>query len=118
MRLSAVWLGVAVLVLGNVADWLGWIGWGPEQQVSDQRYWVLASAAGFWIAVSTLITLVVDSWYVLRGQPVPTSPDLDRSGPFRGIGNWVRKTAVRHHALLGVGGLVLGAVVGHLFWKP
>jgi len=27
-RLGTIWLGVAVFIAGNVADWQGWINWG------------------------------------------------------------------------------------------
>ena len=119
VRLGTVWIGLAVLVGGNVADWFGWIGWGPEQTDPAQRYWVLASACGFWIAAASLLTLVVDSWFQLRKQPsTPTYRELPGGGPLRRFANSVRALAEKYHALIGAGGLVGGAVLGHFIWKP
>lgn len=118
-RLIVVWLGAAVFISGNTADWLGWINWGPQQQNPDQRYWVLASACGFWIAASTLLILIADSWLAFRQRSAPpTYHDLKGGGPLRSRANWVREKAETYHALFGAGGLVLGALVGHLIWRP
>ena len=118
-RLAAIWLGAAVFVAGNVADWFGWIDWGPAQQNPDSRYWVLASACGFWIAVSTLVILVADSWTAFRQLgDLATYRNLKGEGPVRKRTNWIREKAERYHALLGAGGLVVGAIVGHLAWRP
>lgn len=118
VRLGTIWIGLVVFVAGNVADWFGWISWGPEQTDPGQRYWVLASALGFWIAASTLLTLVVDSVILLSLGSVPSYRELTRGGPIQRFTNRIREQAERYHALIGAGGLFLGAVVGHLIWKP
>jgi hypothetical protein len=119
-RLGTIWLGVAVFIAGNVADWQGWINWGPLQHDSAQRPWILASALAFWVAASSLVVFIADCWSMYRnGSRPPTRSDLVAdSGLLRKPANWIRERVEKHHALVGAAGLFGGAVLGHFFWKP
>ena len=138
-RFVAVGIVVAVFLAGNAADFLGLFQWGPGLNNSNDRVWVLASAAGFWVAVSMFLLCCRDLLSILRHRSrPPTLDDLERarvmagsleaaevgSGVWRilvtrfeaiwsGAGRWVEK----HLALVGLLGFIVGALVGHFWWR-
>ena len=119
LRLVATWLAIAVFIAGNAAGLVGWIQWGPLQQNANERPWILASAFGFWLSSCLLLVLVFDTWLIIRhGATAPSYKDLDEKGPIRARANSVRRIAEKYRALVGVGGLVVGAVVAHVIWRP
>jgi hypothetical protein len=118
-RIAVTWIGIAILVGGNLADWANWFVWGPGQTGGD-RTWILFSAALFWLSFATLVVLgydVVATWLEPGHVPPPTTT-LIGPGPIPQIADWIRRFSAKRHALLGLAGLLAGAVIGHLMWKP
>jgi hypothetical protein len=118
-RIVFAWVGVAVFVGGNVADLLNWIGWGPGQTGPD-RVWILFPAGLFWLSLATLIVLAYDvlaTWFEPDHKP-PLPTKLIGPGWIPDIADRIRVFATKHFAFIGVAGLVAGAVIGHLVWKP
>jgi hypothetical protein len=118
-RIATIWLGVVVLVGGNLADWANWINWGPGQTDGNRR-WILACAALFWLSLATLLVLAYDvvATWLEPDHVLPPSAKLVGPWPIPEIAGWIRHKAAKHHALIGLGGLVAGALIGHLVWKP
>jgi hypothetical protein len=135
-RFVVIGIVVAVCVAGNAADFLGFVPWGKGLNDPNDRYWVLASAAGFWVAASMFILCFRDLLSILkhRSRP-PTLDDLEgaqamaaslgSAGKSRAplatrvqagattATRWVEK----HAALVGLIGFVAGAIAGHLLWR-
>jgi len=118
-RIGTIWLGILVFVAGNVADAADWIRWGPGQS-DGNRLWVLASAGLFWLAVSTAVVLLYDvvATALDPDRRPPGSTELIGPRPLRQAAEWIRRRAADHTAVIGAGGLIAGAIIGHLVWKP
>jgi hypothetical protein len=119
-RTTLVWLLAAVFIAGNLWDWVGGHSWGPVQG-TDQAIWVHASAALFWLAVAMFALCLHDlASFLWHRSPPPTIETLpDDDGWWdRVVANPTRRFAARHRALIGLGGLLAGGVLGHFLWKP
>jgi len=118
-RIAVAWVGVAILVGGNLADWANWFDWGPGQTGGD-RTLILFSAGLFWLSLATLVVLAYDVYATWRepGHVPPAPTRLIGPGPIRGIAGWIRDLAAGHPALIGLVGLLAGAIIGHLYWTP
>ena len=119
-RVGFIWLLVLVFGVGNVLDWFGWHSWGPLQN-SDQGVWVHGAAALFWLALAMLSLCVRDlvSLLVHRSQP-PTFENLPGGTKWwtRIIADPARRWLGAYQGLVGIAGLIGGAVLGHFLWKP
>ena len=96
---------------------MGWLKWGPAQSDPNQRLWVYASAAMFWLAAAMLALCIRDLASFLRhGSRPPTQSELpaDSKNP----GNPIRRWMESYQALAGAIGLIAGALIGHFAWKP
>ncbi len=119
-RTTLVGLLAGVFVAGNLWDWTGLHSWGPVQS-TDQGIWVHASAALFWLAVAMFVLCLHDLFsFLWHRSPPPTIESLpDDDGWWdRAVANPIRRFAARHRALIGLGGLLAGGVLGHFLWKP
>lgn len=108
-----------MFVGGNLADLATWIDWGPGQTGGD-RPWILASAGLFWLSLATLVVLGFDVFATWRepGHVPPSDTTLIGPKRIRDFAGGIRDLAAEHQALIGLAGLLAGAVIGHLVWKP
>ncbi len=119
-RVGFIWLLAIVFIAGNLWDWFGGHSWGKAQS-TNQSLVVHASAALFWLGLAMLSLCIRDLISILihKSRP-PTIEDLPEQRGWwdRNMGNPVRKWAKNHQALVGLTGLVAGALFGYFVWKP
>ncbi len=118
-RIAFAWVGVAVFVGGNLADLVNWLNWGPAQTGGD-RTWILFAAGLFWLSFATTLVLAYDvvATWLQPGHVPPPPTTLIGPGAIKKIADAIRRLSARHHSLIGLAGLLAGAVIGHLVWKP
>lgn len=133
-RSIALGLIVVMFVIGNSADIAmaaGWVPnlWGPGLRVADERIWVLLSAGMFWIVFSMSVLCLydlvsiygngsrppkLDDLIVARSRAGLTTPEAEGAHQiWDSAGRWVDK----HVALVGLIGMIVGALLGHLLWR-
>jgi hypothetical protein len=118
-RLTAIWILAVVVVVGNLAGWLGFITWGPAQREPSHWVGIHASAFLFWVSVGMLLLSIRDLFSIRRhGSRPPTYEELteESSSRFRKPANAVRRWMAKNQALVGAAGLFAGAILGHRFW--
>ena len=121
---------VVIVATGNIADLLGWVPWGPGLITNKDRIWVLLSAGAFWLVVSMFVLCVHDLASVwTHGSQPPSRADLMQAkreagmkedpdaGPLEQLWDAAGDWAERYVGLVGLVGLIIGALLGHMLWR-
>jgi hypothetical protein len=99
---------IVVLIVGNLIDLIGFTWFGTKSDLA-----VKASGGLFWITAAALMVSVYDTIAARAGRFVIAS-----TGNETGLIDRIKDWTERHYAAVGVIGLVLGAILGHVFWQP